>query len=347
MCYRLSPMKTDDLEYNLPDSLVAQYPCGTRDESRLLVVDRAAGSIQEDVFKNLPAHLSPGDCAVLNDTRVIRARLCARKKTGGKIELFLLKELDAGLWETLIRPSARVKDGATLLIGDSMSATVEESKAGECRRVRFSNPDVLGVLEAEGEIPLPPYIHRDAADDRDALRYQTIYAQHPGAVAAPTAGLHFTDAVFDALDAKGIRRASLTLHVGYGTFKPVQTERVEDHRVDPEDFVFSEEAARLLNETRVTEKRVIAVGTTSTRVLETQYREGFYRAGGGVTNCFIYPPHRFRGVDVLLTNFHLPRSSLLALVCAFAGTDLLFEAYRYAIDREFRFYSYGDAMLIL
>ena len=340
-------MKTAQLEYDLPETLIAQHPCEQRDESRLLVVDRAAGEFKEDVFKNLGSYLDAGDCLVVNDTRVIRARLRGRKKTGGKVEIFLLKELKPGLWETLIRPSARVKPGMTVYIGDSICAEVENGVDGGRRRVRFSEPDVLGVLEARGEIPLPPYIRRSESDDRDLQRYQTVYARHPGAVAAPTAGLHFTPEVFAALEAKRVQRADLTLHVGYGTFKPVQTEQLEDHQVEPEDFVFSENTAKVLNATRAAGGRVAAVGTTTTRVLESQYRDGVYWQGSGVTKKCIYPPYRFRGVDVLLTNFHLPRSSLLALVCAFAGTDFVLDAYRHAVSEQFNFYSYGDAMLIL
>ncbi len=230
-------MKTAQLDYDLPESLIAQHPSEKRDESRLLVVDRAAGEFKEDIFKNLCSYLDAGDCVVLNDTRVIRARLYGRKETGGKVEIFLLKELQPGLWEALIRPSARVRAGMAVDIGDSICAVVEGAVDGGRRRVRFSDPDVLRVLEETGEIPLPPYIRRREPDDRDSQRYQTVYASHPGAVAAPTAGLHFTPEVFAALEAQSVQCANLTLHVGYGTFKPVQTERLEDHVVEHEDFV--------------------------------------------------------------------------------------------------------------
>ena len=340
-------MKTALLDYDLPESLIAQHPCEKRDESRMLVLDREAGEYKEDVFKNFSSYVNAGDCLVVNDTRVIRARLHGRKKTGGKVEIVLLKEVKPGVWETLIRPSARVRQGTTVFIGDSICAEVENGSEGGRRRVRFSEPDILGVLEAAGEIPLPPYIRRSEADERDSQRYQTIYARHPGAVAAPTAGLHFTPEVLTALEAKNVRRADLTLHVGYGTFKPVQTDRLEDHQVDAEDFVLSEETAEALNETRAAAHRIVSVGTTTTRVLESQYFDGAYRPASGVTKCYIYPPYQFRAVDVLLTNFHLPRSSLLALVCAFGGMEFVLDAYRYAVDRKFNFYSYGDAMLIL
>lgn len=340
-------MDTAQLDYELPESLIAQHPCERRDESRLLVLDRASRKYREDVFRNLGSYLDAGDCLALNDTRVIRARLRGRKKTGGKVELFLLRELSPGVWETLIRPSSRVKPGTIVYVGDSISAVVEEGGDQGRRRVRFTEPDVLSVLEATGEIPLPPYIRRDEADARDSQRYQTVYARHPGAVAAPTAGLHFTPELLSALDAKGVRRATLTLHVGYGTFKPVQTERLEDHRVEPEEFDFPVKSAELLNTARAEGHRIVAVGTTTTRVLESRYFDSAYFPGSGVTKNTIYPPHTFGGVDVLLTNFHLPRSSLLALVCAFAGTDFVLEAYRHAVRQKFNFYSYGDAMLIV
>ena len=346
MWYRSRPMNTSDFDYALPNSLIAQEPSAQRDASRLLVLDRKARTVGEDVFRNLPAYFDAGDCLALNDTRVIRARLRARKRSGGRVEIFLLKEIEPGLWESLVRPSARVKPGTVVLVGDSVSAIVEGDSKGR-RRVRFSELDVLSVLEASGEIPLPPYIRRPDEDARDAARYQTVYAAHPGAVAAPTAGLHFTDAVFGALKEKGVARAAVTLHVGYGTFRPVQTERLEEHVIEAETFSLSESSAALLNRTRAEGRRVIAVGTTTTRLLETQHRDGAYCAGSGETKLCIYPGYGFRAVDALLTNFHLPRSSLLALVCAFGGKEFVLDAYRQAVEREFRFYSYGDAMLIL
>jgi S-adenosylmethionine:tRNA ribosyltransferase-isomerase len=232
-----------------------------------------------------------------------------------------------------------VRGGITVIAGDLLS--------GGQRRVQFDRPDVLRMLESIGELPLPPYIHREHQEDSDLRRYQTIYAAQAGAVAAPTAGLHFTDEVFAALDARGVVRNTLTLHVGYGTFKPIQAARLEEHLVDAEEFHFPEETAQLCNEARRAGRRVVAVGTTVTRVLESQYVNGQYLAGYGLTDRYIYPPYTFQGVDVLQTNFHLPRSSLLALVMAFAGRELTLAAYRYAVEKKFRFYSYGDAMLIL
>ncbi|MCL4693985.1 MAG: tRNA preQ1(34) S-adenosylmethionine ribosyltransferase-isomerase QueA [Candidatus Hydrogenedentes bacterium] len=340
-------MDISELDYDLPDELIAQHPKENRDESRLLVVDRADGSLREDVFRNVGAHLRAGDCLVLNETRVIRARLHGRKPSGGKVEIFLLHEHEPGAWDALVRPSAKVPPGTTVVLGSGMEAVVEEVLPEGRRRVRFHTPDVLRVLEECGEVPLPPYIHRKGPEDADLTRYQTVYAQAPGAVAAPTAGLHFTDAVFADLERRGVQRTSLTLHVGYGTFSPIRGERVEAHIVEPEEFVFPEATSATLNATRDAGGRVVAVGTTSTRVLEFQYRHGQFQPGAGTTGLYIYPPYTYRAVDVLQTNFHLPKSSLLALVYAFAGIELAREAYRYAIANRFRFYSYGDVMLIL
>lgn len=346
-CYRAVPMDTSRLDYDLPEHLIAQHPAEPRDASRLLVVDRSDQSIREDVFRNIGAYLRTGDCLVLNDTRVIRARLRARKPTGGHVELFLLRETAPGRWEALVRPSAKVKPGTQVELANGIAVEVGAQLDGGRRELRFDEPDVLNVLESTGEIPLPPYIERDHPEPTDAERYQTVFSRVPGAVAAPTAGLHYTEDVLRELDDRGIRRCSLTLHVGYGTFKPISVERLEEHAVDAEDFELSASAASMLNETRAAGRRVVAVGTTSTRVLETCFKSGGFEPGTGRTDLYIHPGYTFRAVDVLQTNFHLPRSSLLALVAAFAGVDLVLEAYRYAIAREFRFYSYGDAMLVL
>ena len=340
-------MNTSDLDYELPASLIAQHPAERRDEARLLVVERATGAIHSDVFRNMPQYLRAGDRVVLNDTKVIRARLKGKKESGGRVEVFLLREISPSAWTALVRPSAKVRAGTSIALSHGQSLTVEEVLPEGQRRIRFADADVLSVLESVGEIPLPPYINRDETDASDLRRYQTIYAAAPGAVAAPTAGLHFTDAVFEGLEAAGVERTALTLHVGYGTFKPITSDTVEAHRVAPESFTLTTESAEALNRTRAAGGRIVAVGTTATRVLETQYQGGGFVAGDGETDTYLYPPHTFCGVDVLQTNFHLPKSSLLALVCAFAGTDLVLEAYRRAIAEEFRFYSYGDAMLIL
>ncbi len=340
-------MDTSELEYELPQELIAQHPCEPRDASRLMVLDRASGAIRVDVFRNVAAYLRAGDCMVTNDTRVIRARLHARKTTGAQIEIFLLREAEPGLWTALVRPSARVKPGTRVSIAEQFEATLGEVVNESQRLVRFDQPDVLNLLERAGEIPLPPYIVRKRPEDADRSHYQTVYARVPGAVAAPTAGFHFTPETLDAVANAGVGHAHVTLHVGYGTFRPITAGTLEEHRVDAEDFECPEATASLLNETRRAGGRVIAVGTTSARVLETQYRDGSYHADSGLADLYIFPPYTFRGVDVLQTNFHLPRSSLLALVYAFAGIELAREAYRRAIEERFRFYSYGDAMLIL
>lgn len=339
-------MKTSDIDYDLPEPLIAQHPAEPRDAARLLVLDRQSKTMQTDVFRHVARYLKRGDCMVLNDTRVIRARLIGRKPTGARIEIFLLHEECPGIWTALVRPSAKVKPGATVLLTEMVSAQIEDILEEGRRRIRFNRTDVLNLLEDAGQIPLPPYIHRETPEARDAECYQTIYAAHPGAVAAPTAGLHFTNTVFTSLDAAGVRRATITLHVGYGTFKPITADALETHKVDPEEFTLPESTAALLNTARAQGGRIVAVGTTAARVLETQCHKGKFEAGGGITNTYIYPPYTFQGVDILQTNFHLPRSSLLALVCAFAGTEFILEAYRFAIREKFRFYSYGDVMLI-
>lgn len=340
-------MLTSELDFTLPEELIAQHPAPQRDASRLLVVDRATGNFTATVFSEIGRYLHPGDCLVLNDTRVIRARLSAHKDTGGRVEVFLLRENHPGEWLCLLKPSNKVKPGARLHLGADLHATAGDVLEDGKRLIRFDYEDILPKLEAIGAIPLPPYIHRDNAEPQDAERYQTVVAAKPGAVAAPTAGLHYTPELLQSLAAQGVQSTRITLHVGYGTFKPVQVEDLAQHSVDPEDFELSTQTAQQLNATRAAGGRIVAVGTTATRVLETQHRNGAFHAGVGQTSTYIYPPYTFQGVDVLQTNFHLPRSSLLALAAAFAGKELLLEAYRYAIAQRFRFYSYGDAMLIL
>ncbi len=340
-------METALLDYTLPRELIAQHPGDRRDASRMRVVDRRTGGRTVDVYRNVAQYLNPGDCMVLNDTRVIRARLHGFKDTGGRVEVFLLREEAPGQWLAMVRPSAKVRPGAVVRFSGGLSATAGEALPDGRRRVRFDRENVLGALCEAGEIPLPPYIHRESPEDADLTRYQTVYARRDGAVAAPTAGLHLTPEVFAALDARGVDRAFLTLHVGYGTFKPVTADTLEEHRVDPEEYDFPEETAARLNAVRAAKGRVVAVGTTSTRVLESRSEGGVFTPGQGMTSTYILPPHTFTGVDALQTNFHLPKSSLLALVCAFAGVELTLEAYRFAVAEKFRFYSYGDVMLIL
>jgi S-adenosylmethionine:tRNA ribosyltransferase-isomerase len=339
-------MNTDELDYVLPERLIAQRPAEPRDAARLLVVDRESGEFHADTFANVPAYLRPGDCIVLNDTRVIRARLLGRKPSGGRVELFLLRESAPSTWEALVKPSAKVRPGTHVDIG-GIACVVEDVLPGGKRQVHFETPDVLTVLADVGAVPLPPYIHREKPDAADLTRYQTVFAKRDGAVAAPTAGLHYTPEMLEALSKAGVAQIHVTLHVGYGTFKPIKADRLDEHTVDPEDFDVSDSAAQTLNEVRANGGRVIAVGTTATRVLETIHRGDRYQAITGTTDRYIYPPYTFRGVDALQTNFHLPRSSLLALVYAFGGVELMRRAYAFAVQEEFRFYSYGDTMLIL
>jgi S-adenosylmethionine:tRNA ribosyltransferase-isomerase len=339
-------MLTSELDFELPEALIARHPLTERDESRLLVVHRESGSLEEDVFRNIGRYLNRGDCLALNDTRVIRARLLGKRRSGGRVEIFLLREEAPGEWITLVRPSAKVKPGSVVELPHGITVTVGDVLDEGRRRVHLSRVDVLAVLEQAGVIPLPPYLQR-SAEPADAERYQTVYARASGAVAAPTAGLHYTQPLLEALQAQGVSHTTLTLHVGYGTFKPIAAATLDEHRVEPEQFVLTEDAAAVLNKTRSGGGRIVAVGTTCTRVLEAQARAGGVEAGAGETALYIHPPYQFKAVGALQTNFHLPKSSLLALVCAFAGRRLTLQAYRHAIDRKFRFYSYGDAMLIL
>lgn len=339
-------MNTDELDYALPERLIAQRPAEPRDAARLLVVDREAGEFHADTFANMPAYLRSGDCLVLNDTRVIRARLRGRKPSGGRVELFLLRESAPSTWEALVKPSAKVRPGTRVDIG-GIACVVEDILPGGKRQVRFETPDVLSVLADVGAVPLPPYIHREKPDAADLTRYQTVFAKRDGAVAAPTAGLHYTPEMLEALSKAGVAQVHVTLHVGYGTFKPIKADRLDAHTVDAEDFDVSDHAAQTLNEVRANGGRVIAVGTTATRVLETIHCGDRYQAMTGMTDRYIYPPYPFHGVDALQTNLHLPRSSLLALVYAFGGVELMRQAYAFAVQEAFRFYSYGDTMLIL
>jgi len=366
-------VKTAEFDYDLPPELIAQEPAEPRDASRLMVVDRNSGEIHHRRFYNLPAFLSPGDLLVHNQTRVIRARLFARKPTGGRVEILLLRKRDEGLrqglsdeptriWETLVG-GRRVRSGMTLTLldgpdGDAIDAQAEVIEQGEraMRVLRFDRP-VLPLAEKIGVTPLPPYIH-ETPDDME--RYQTVYAREPGSAAAPTAGLHFTAELLHELRDMGVRSTFVTLHIGLDTFQPVREERIDEHQMHSERCLLRPEVAQEINQTKLRGKRVVAVGTTSVRVLETAALEAVggdasseacpWRAVAafeGETDLFIYPGFDFRAVDVLLTNFHLPRSTLLMLVAAFAGKELIERAYAEAVDRNYRFYSFGDAMLIL
>lgn len=331
-------MLTRDFDYELPEESIAQEPA-PRGESRLLVLDREDRHHQ---VKDLPRLLRPGDLLVLNDTRVIPARLFGQRiGSEGKMEVLLVEKVGDREWDALVRPGRRARPGTGIAF-EGLTAEVID-KREDRYRLRFSEP-VEPHLERLGHVPLPPYIRRpDEASDRE--RYQTVFARNPGAVAAPTAGLHFSAELLEAIAAAGIGIARVTLHVGIGTFKPVAAEQVEDHRMDRERYEVGEETAEAIRRARAEGRRVVAVGTTVVRTLESAAQEGEIRAGGGSTELFITPGYRFRVVDVLLTNFHLPRSTLLMLVSAFAGRERVLAAYGEAIREGYRFYSYGDAML--
>ncbi len=347
-------MRTDDFEYHLPKELIAQHPPPQRDASRLLVLRRDSGAIDHRRFPDVVEYLDPRDLLVLNDTKVIPARLVGHRSTGGRVELLLIAPAEGTAWRAMLKCRGRLVNGEELDIEDGALRGVYQGRtdAGEAL-VAFGleAEALLAALERVGRAPLPPYIKRpkDRDPDREAdlARYQTVYAAQPGAIAAPTAGLHFTAEVFAALEAKGVRRTTVTLHVGLGTFKPVTAERVEDHAMHAEWFALSTEAASAIAATRAAGGRVVAVGTTSTRVLESAARAETWGPTSGWTDLFITPGFAFRLTDALITNFHLPRSTLLMLVSAFAGRERILAAYEEAKRRHYRFYSYGDAMLIL
>jgi S-adenosylmethionine:tRNA ribosyltransferase-isomerase len=328
---------TSELEYELPDDLIAQSPADPRDASRLMVVDVRRGTIAHHTFRDLPRFLLPGDALVLNETKVMPARLEAKKPTGGEVELLFLRELGpdrGGAWEVLARPSKRLRPGLELLAGGDRLEIVESLGDGHWA---VSVPDVRGLLERSGRMPLPPYIRPTPETES---RYQTVYARNEGSAAAPTAGFHFTERVLEGAERAGARIASITLHVGVGTFMPVRTERLEEHMMHAERYSVPREAARIVEGS----SRVVAAGTTVARTLETWATTG---EAEGKSELFVYPGYRWRSVDTLLTNFHLPRSTLLAMVMSFGGEDLVREAYTTAVNERYRFYSFGDAMLLL
>jgi S-adenosylmethionine:tRNA ribosyltransferase-isomerase len=342
-----------DFDFTLPANLIAQTPAARRDASRLMVVDRRRHSLQHDGFANIGDYLCAGDVLVVNDTRVIPARLRGRKTgTGGSVEVLLLHEVRAGAWEVLLKPAAKVPAGTEVEFGGgALRGRVGERAEHGAAVLHFTPPDVLPALAEFGEVPLPPYIQRQQpAESRkfDLERYQTVYARHPGAVAAPTAGLHFTPELLADLENQGVQQATLTLHVGWGTFQPVRSDAIEQHRMGRERYQLSASEAERIEQARELGNRVVAVGTTTTRTLETIGQQtGRVHADSGWSELFIKPGHRFRVIDALITNFHLPRSTLFMLVCAFAGRDLMLKAYQSAIANRYRFYSYGDAMLIM
>ena len=351
-------MRLIDFSFDLPPELIAQEPTPERGQSRLLVADRATGRLEDRVFTELPLLLRRGDLLVFNNTRVFAARLLGRRLPGGgTAECLLVRRLEATsptaeIWEALVHPGQRLKEGSRLELGSSscpVHAQILERRFHGRRRVRIwtEGGSIEEAVDRAGHVPLPPYIKRaDAPTDRD--RYQTVYARERGSIAAPTAGLHFTPQILAALDAAGIQRSVLTLHVGYGTFQPIRVEQVEDHQMEPEHYDLPAETAAAINRAVDEGRRVIAVGTTTTRTLESvATANGRVEAGAGATNLFIVPGHQFRVVSGLITNFHLPQSSLLLLVSAFAGRDRALAAYRHGVEKRYRFYSYGDAMVVL
>ena len=341
-------MNVSDFYYDLPKELIAQDPLEDRAASRLLVLGKKDGSIRHETFRDVTGHLRAGDCLVINNTRVIPARLFGqREDTGGAVELLLLKRRSTDVWETLVKPGKKARTGARLCFGGGLlTGEIVEVLPDGNRLIQFSYEGIFEeLLDRLGQMPLPPYITHTLADQ---TRYQTVYAKHDGSAAAPTAGLHFTPALLDEIRGMGVKIAEVTLHVGLGTFRPVKVEQVSDHHMHTEYYEVSAEAASLINETKQAGGRVIAVGTTSCRTLESAAdADGFLTEKNGWTDIFIYPGYRFRAIDALITNFHLPESTLVMLVSALAGREHVMHAYEEAIRERYRFFSFGDAMLII
>lgn len=341
-------MKTSDFYYDLPQELIAQDPLEDRAGSRLLVLDKQTGEIEHHVFRDIIDFLEPGDCLVVNDTKVIPARLIGSKVgTDAKIEVLLLKRKENNIWETLVKPGKKAKPGTKISFGDGLltGEVLEVVEEGN-RLIQFSYEGIFEeILDQLGQMPLPPYITHQL---KDKNRYQTVYAKHEGSAAAPTAGLHFTPQLLEAIQDKGVKFAHVTLHVGLGTFRPVKVDDVTEHHMHSEFYVVEEEQAKLINETKLSGGRIISVGTTSCRTLEAAAGEdGLLKAGSGWTDIFIYPGYKFKLTDRLITNFHLPESTLLMLVSALAGKEKIMNAYEVAVKERYRFFSFGDAMFIL
>ena len=339
-------MKTSDFYFDLPEELIAQTPLERRDASRLLCLDKTSGAMEHRVFSELPELLRPGDCLVMNDSRVLPARLLGARETGGAAELLLLRDLGAGRWECLARPGKKLRPGSKVTFGDGeLEAEILETAEGGNRIVQFKYEGIfLEVLERLGRMPLPPYIKTELEDGE---RYQTVYSKELGSAAAPTAGLHFTKELLGKIEAMGVRECFVTLHVGLGTFRPVKAEDIEEHEMHSEFCIMPEETARIITETKRNGGRVVCVGTTSCRTVESFANEdGTMDAKSGWTNIFIYPGYRFKCLDALITNFHLPESTLIMLVSALAGREHILTAYNEAVERRYRFFSFGDAMFI-
>ena len=339
-------MKVTDFDYELPEELIAQTPMEKRDESRLMVLDRKEQTIEHKHFKDVLDYLEPGDVLVRNNTKVIPARLYGKKETGAKVEFLLLNNMEKDIWECIVRPGNKLHVGARVIFGDGiLKAEVLDTMPGGTRKVKFHYEGIFNeILDKIGLMPLPPYIH-ESLKEKD--RYQTVYAKYEGSAAAPTAGLHFTPELLKKIEEKGIDIANVTLHVGIGTFRPVKEDTVEAHQMHSEHFYIKEEDCEKINKAKKSGHRVIAVGTTSCRVLETIADDnGYVKPTEGDTQIFIYPGYKFRCLDALITNFHLPQSTLVMLVSALAGKDYIMKAYKEAVEQKYRFFSFGDAMLI-
>lgn len=340
-------MKTSDFYFDLPKELIAQDPLSDRSGSRLMVLDRESGAVSHHVFREIIDYLNPGDCLVINNTKVIPARLYGVKEdTGAQVEILLLKRMEGDVWETLVKPGKKARPGARLSFGDGLlKAEVLDIVDEGNRRIRFEYDGIFEeILDQLGEMPLPPYITHKLEDKN---RYQTVYAKYEGSAAAPTAGLHFTTQLLDQIRAKGVKIANVTLHVGLGTFRPVKVDDVTRHHMHSEFYMIDEEAAALINETKKNGGRIISVGTTSTRTLESVADEnGFVKPCSGWTQIFIYPGYTFKCIDALITNFHLPESTLLMLVSALCSREKILNAYEIAVKEKYRFFSFGDAMFI-
>ena len=339
-------MELLDFNYYLPEELIAQTPIEKRDESRLMVLDKNTGEIEHKIFRDIIDYLQPGDCLVRNNTKVIPARLYGKKETGANVEFVLLKNLEGDIWETMVRPGNKLHSGAKVIFGDGLlKAEILETLQDGTRKVKFEYDGIFNeILDKIGLMPLPPYIHESLKDND---RYQTVYAKYEGSAAAPTAGLHFTDELLEKIEEKGISIANVTLHVGIGTFRPVKEKNIEDHQMHTEHYYIKQEDADKINKAKLSGHRVIAVGTTSCRTIETIANEkGLVEACEGDTGIYIYPGYKFKCLDALITNFHLPESTLVMLVSALAGRENILNAYNEAVKEKYKFFSFGDAMFI-
>ena len=340
-------MELKEFYYDLPEELIAQVPIKKRDESRLMVLDRKKQTIEHKVFKDILDYLQPGDCLVRNNTKVIPARIYGKKETGANVEFLLLNNIEGDIWESIVRPGNKLHVGTKVTFGDGkLNAEILEVMEGGTRKVKFTYNGIFNeILDEIGMMPLPPYIHEEL---KEKDRYQTVYAKYQGSAAAPTAGLHFTEELLEKIKEKGVEIANVTLHVGIGTFRPVKVEKIEEHHMHSEHYYIKQEDVDKINNARKNGGRIISVGTTSCRVLESIADEnGFVKETEGDTSIFIYPGYKFKCIDGLITNFHLPESTLLMLVSALAGKDYIMKAYNEAVKERYRFFSFGDAMLIL